>query len=149
MSSSCLCFGGGEIGGTGREMLGYKMIQQHMAIVGIVARGVHLWEGADVPSCKNWNVCCLQSCLSIAKIVVPSGGRGGCQVLHRLANATKGNRCTTTINHNRSTVGGGGLGGAVIVITEILHFVVLCGCERKNNARLIMAMYVKAMWVDK
>ena len=85
-----------------------------------------------MPSWKNWNVL-FTICLSIAKNCgADSGGMGWYQALHRLANGTKGNRSTATINHNRSTVGGGGVGGAVIVITEILHYVVLCGYERKN-----------------
>ena len=140
---------GTKIGVMGREILVHKMIQQYIAIVGIVARGMHLQEGADVPSMKNWSAYGSQSASLLQKLWCRVEAWGGYQALHRLANGTKGNRSTTTINHNRSTVGGGGLGGAVILITEILHYVALCGCERKNNARLIMAMHVKAMWVDK
>ena len=73
-----------------------------------------------MPSMKNWNVYCLQSASLLQKLWYRVEVWGGYQALHRLANGTRGNRCNTTINHNRSTVGGGGVGGADIVITEIL-----------------------------
>jgi hypothetical protein len=52
---------GVKIGRTDREIMDYEMIQQLIALIGIVARGVYLLEGADTPSSENRNVCDLQS----------------------------------------------------------------------------------------
>ena len=52
---------GVKIGRTDREIMDYEMIQQLIALIGIVARGVYLLEGADTPSSEIWNVCDLQS----------------------------------------------------------------------------------------
>ena len=68
--------------------------------------------------------------------------------MRRLANATKGNRCATTINHKRSTVGGGGLGGAVIVITESFTLWYYVAANEKTMLDMTMAMHAKAMGVD-
>ena len=125
-------FGGGENRWTDREIMDYEMIQQHTAFIGIVARGLYLQEGADTPNSENCNVYDLQSTSQLQKQWYRLAAWGGYLALPRLSNATKENRCKTTINHNRATVGGGGMGGVGVIIMQMLHLVVLIVLRTKK-----------------
>ena len=68
-------------------------------------------------------MCVIYNLHLYCKNVVLIGGVGWISGPASPCEVTKGNGCTTTINHNSATVGSGGMSGAVVTIVDVLIFV--------------------------